>query len=52
VELDRRSLDAEVVNDTLGVLLKYQDDISAIRAAKPPASLDEIHSSLKRFVPA
>jgi MoxR-like ATPase len=30
VALDRRSLDPETVNDTLGVLLKYQDDIERI----------------------
>ena len=31
VLLDRTSLDAETVNDTLGVLLKYQDDVAGIR---------------------
>jgi MoxR-like ATPase len=31
VVLDRTSLDAETVNDTLGVLLKYQDDVAGIR---------------------
>ena len=42
VELDRRSLDATVVNDTLGVLLKYQDDIAAIRGSEAARILDEI----------
>ena len=42
VELDRRSLDAAVVNDTLGVLLKYQDDIAAIRGSEAARILDEI----------
>jgi MoxR-like ATPase len=42
VELDRRSLDASVVNDTLGVLLKYQDDIAAIRGSEAARILDEI----------
>jgi MoxR-like ATPase len=42
VELDRRSLDAGVVNDTLGVLLKYQDDIAAIRGSEAARILDEI----------
>ena len=41
VELDRRSLDAGVVNDTLGVLLKYQDDIAAIRGSEAARILDE-----------
>src|SRR5262249_33964867 len=31
VALDRHALDESVVNDTLGVLLKYQDDILAVR---------------------
>jgi MoxR-like ATPase len=30
VALDRIALDAETVNNTLGVLLKYQDDIERI----------------------
>ncbi|MEO8008653.1 MAG: MoxR family ATPase [Betaproteobacteria bacterium] len=42
VELDRRSLDAGVVNDTLGVLLKYQDDIAAIRGSEAARILDAI----------
>lgn len=42
VELDRRSLDAGVVNDTLGVLLKYQDDIAAVRGSEAARILDEI----------
>ncbi len=42
VELDRRSLDPAVVNDTLGVLLKYQDDIAAVRGSEAARILDEI----------
>ena len=42
VELDRRSLDATVVNDTLGVLLKYQDDIAAVRGSEAARILAEI----------
>ena len=42
VEQDRRSLDAGVVNDTLGVLLKYQDDITAIRGSEAARILHEI----------
>jgi MoxR-like ATPase len=42
VELDRQSLDATVVNDTLGALLKYQDDISAVRGSEAARILDEI----------
>lgn len=32
--LDRRELDPEVVDATLGVLLKYQDDVAAVAGAK------------------
>src|SRR5204862_4900719 len=31
LQLDRISLDPQAINDTLGVLLKYQDDIAKIR---------------------
>jgi MoxR-like ATPase len=44
VELDRRSLEAGVVNDTLGVLLKYQDDIAAVRGSEAARILEEISS--------
>jgi MoxR-like ATPase len=46
VELDRQSLDAGTVNDTLGVLLKYQDDISAVRGSEAARILDEIRASV------
>jgi MoxR-like ATPase len=32
--LDARALDPETVNDTLGVLLKYQDDIAKVRGTE------------------
>lgn len=32
--LDRRSLDAQTVDDTLGVLLKYQDDLLRVRGSE------------------
>ncbi len=32
--LDARALDSETVNDTLGVLLKYQDDIAKVRGTE------------------
>jgi len=34
IALDRSSLDAEAVESTLGILLKYQDDIARIRGAE------------------
>ena len=42
VELDRRSLDTSVVNDSLGVLLKYQDDIASVRGSEAARILGEI----------
>ncbi|HEY6823783.1 MAG TPA: hypothetical protein VI195_05045, partial [Steroidobacteraceae bacterium] len=32
--LDRRALDAQTVDDTLGVLLKYQDDLLRVRGSE------------------
>ena len=37
-QLDRLALDPDTINDTLGTLLKYQDDIARIRQLKPPVS--------------
>jgi MoxR-like ATPase len=42
VELDRRSLDVTAVNESLGVLLKYQDDISSVRGSEAARILSEI----------
>ena len=39
IALDRTALDAAVVDGTLGVLLKYQDDIARIRGAEAGALL-------------
>jgi hypothetical protein len=33
VALDREDLSDEIINDTLGVLLKYQDDIEYVQNA-------------------
>jgi MoxR-like ATPase len=46
VALDRTSLDAETVNDTLGVLLKYQDDVARIRGEEAARILGEIRNEL------
>lgn len=37
-ELDKVALDPETVSDTIGVLLKYQDDIARHRTARAVAS--------------
>ena len=37
MELDAMVLDPQVIKDTLGVLLKYQDDIGKVQGARPRA---------------
>ena len=41
VELDAVALDPALVSDTLGVLLKYQDDIAKMQGGRAKALLDE-----------
>ncbi|WP_342361596.1 MoxR family ATPase [Terrarubrum flagellatum] len=48
VELDAVALDPQLVGDTLGVLLKYQDDIAKIQGSKVQAILDEIKAEARR----
>ena len=45
-ELDKVALDPETVSDTIGVLLKYQDDIARIGAGEGRRILDEVKASL------
>jgi MoxR-like ATPase len=45
-ELDKLALDPETVTDTLGVLLKYQDDIAAIEGSKAKTLLDEARAEM------
>jgi MoxR-like ATPase len=44
VQLDVVGLEVGVVDDTLGLLLKYQDDIARIRGSEAARLLAEIHS--------
>jgi hypothetical protein len=46
VELNRTSLDPETVNDTLGALLKYQDDVARVRGDEASRILVEIRTEL------
>ena len=46
VQLDAMELEHDVVNDTLGALLKYQDDVERIRGAEAARILDEIAAEL------
>ncbi len=45
-QLDVMSLDPGVINDTLGVLLKYQDDISKIQGSEAASLLDEVQTEM------
>jgi MoxR-like ATPase len=44
VELDAVALDPALVSDTLGVLLKYQDDIQKMQGSRAKAMLDRVRS--------
>jgi MoxR-like ATPase len=46
-ELDCISLDPQVVNDTLGVLLKYQDDIAKMEGSQAKRILDQVRDELR-----
>jgi MoxR-like ATPase len=46
VALDKLALDAQTVNDTLGTLLKYQDDIGRIRGSEAERLLAEVRAEL------
>ena len=46
-ELDVVALDPATVSDTLGVLLKYQDDIARLEGSKVKEMLDEVKSELR-----
>lgn len=45
-QLDVIDLDVNVVNDTLGALLKYQDDIAQIRGSEAARLLEQIQTEL------
>jgi MoxR-like ATPase len=46
VELDRLELDPETINDTLGTLLKYQDDIARIQGSEANRILTQVKAEL------
>ena len=46
-ELDAVSLDPMMVSDTLGVLLKYQDDIAKIQGSKAAELIEQARVDLK-----
>ena len=46
VALDKMTLDPQTVNDTLGTLLKYQDDIARVRGSEAERLLAEVRAEL------
>ena len=46
-QLDVLELDAAVIGDTVGALLKYQDDIAKVRGSEAARMLDEIKAALE-----
>jgi MoxR-like ATPase len=47
VELDAVALDPALVSDTLGVLLKYQDDIQKMQGSKAKELLDQVRAQMR-----
>jgi MoxR-like ATPase len=52
VELDALALDPQTVNDTLGVLLKYQDDIARLEGSPARRLIEQVSSDLAQAPPA
>ena len=46
VELDAVVLDPEIVNNTLGVILKYQDDIAGVQGSEAARLIGEIKAAI------
>jgi MoxR-like ATPase len=46
IQLDKLVLDPEIINDTLGALLKYQDDIVQIQGSEAAKILDTVNAEL------
>ena len=51
VQLDQVSLDPQGIEDTLGTLLKYQDDIAKIRGSEAASILEEVKLQLSASQP-
>jgi MoxR-like ATPase len=48
VQLDKLALDPAAIDDTLGVLLKYQDDIAKIQGSEAARILEEVRREASR----
>jgi MoxR-like ATPase len=46
IALDKMSLDPQTVNETLGTLLKYQDDIARVKGSEAERLLSEVKADL------
>ncbi len=46
MQLDRIELDSETIDTTLGVLLKYQDDIAKIQGSEAASILEQVRAEL------
>jgi MoxR-like ATPase len=46
-ELDAIALDPQTINDTLGVLLKYQDDIARMEGSEAKRILDQVKEEIR-----
>ncbi len=46
-ELDAVALDGAMISDTLGVLLKYQDDIQRMQGSKAKELLDQVRAEMR-----
>ena len=46
-ELDRTALDPQTVSETLGVLLKYQDDIQAVQGGRANQILNDVKAEIR-----
>jgi MoxR-like ATPase len=47
IELDKLALDPQTVSDTIGVLLKYQDDIARIEKSEGKKLLDSVKADVR-----
>jgi hypothetical protein len=46
-ELDAVALDPATVSDTLGVLLKYQDDIARVEGSKASELINQVRAEMR-----
>ena len=46
VALDKQALDESIVEETLGVLLKYRDDVDKLRGARTRTILERVQAAV------